>query len=120
MARGAPEPSSKINSVVLRNPPASETLTTSSQGPWQLSVMRTPVALPLTPARDQRHDNAASFQADYYSKDRLISFAKEAREKAAQLQSCPEKYDLLKKARQADTAIHLNDWANSPGLQPPT
>ncbi|WP_024519369.1 hypothetical protein [Bradyrhizobium sp. Tv2a-2] len=53
-------------------------------------------------------------------KDRLISFAKEAREKAGQLQPCPEKDELLKKARQADTAVHLADWANSPGLQPPT
>jgi hypothetical protein len=52
-------------------------------------------------------------------KDRLISFAKEARDKAAQLQSCPEKDDLLRKARQAETAAHLHDWANSPGLQPP-
>jgi hypothetical protein len=27
---------------------------------------------------------------------------------------------LLKKVSQADTAAHLDDWANSPGLQPPT
>ena len=53
-------------------------------------------------------------------KDRLISFAKEAREKAAQLEPCPEKDDLLRKARQAETAAHLDDWANSPGLQTPT
>ncbi len=30
-----------------------------------------------------------------------------------------ERDDLLKKERQADTASHLNDWADSPGLQPP-
>jgi hypothetical protein len=28
--------------------------------------------------------------------------------------------DLFKRARQADTASHLDDWANSPGLEPPT
>ena len=26
---------------------------------------------------------------------------------------------LLKQARQLDTAIHLNEWASSPGLRPP-
>ncbi|WP_024520506.1 hypothetical protein [Bradyrhizobium sp. Tv2a-2] len=52
-------------------------------------------------------------------KDRLISFAKEAREKASQLQSCPEKDELLRRARQAEIAAHLDNWATSPGLQPP-
>jgi hypothetical protein len=52
-------------------------------------------------------------------KDRLASFAKEAREKAFHLKPGPEQDALLKKARQADTAAHLDDWANSPGLQPP-
>ena len=27
---------------------------------------------------------------------------------------------LLRRARQAQTAAHINDWLNSPGLQPPT
>jgi hypothetical protein len=26
---------------------------------------------------------------------------------------------LLRKARQAKTALHINDWLSSPGLQPP-
>jgi hypothetical protein len=52
-------------------------------------------------------------------KDRLAVFANEARGKASQLGPGPEKDDLLKKARQADTAAHLDDWANSPGLRPP-
>jgi hypothetical protein len=52
-------------------------------------------------------------------KDRLASFAKEVREKASQLRPGPEQDALLKKARQADTAAHLDKWANSPGLQPP-
>jgi hypothetical protein len=52
-------------------------------------------------------------------RDRLASFAKEAREKASQLKPGPEQDALLKKARQADTAYHLDQWANSPGLQPP-
>lgn len=52
-------------------------------------------------------------------KDRLASFAEEVRKKAFKLRPGPEQDALLKKARQADTAAHLDDWANSPGLQPP-
>jgi len=51
--------------------------------------------------------------------DRLASFAKSAREKAAQLAPGADRDELLKKARQADTASHLDEWVNSPGLQPP-
>lgn len=52
-------------------------------------------------------------------KDRLASFAKDVREKALQLRPGPEQDLLLKKARQADTAAHLEEWVSSPGLQPP-
>jgi len=52
-------------------------------------------------------------------KDRLTSFAQEAREKASQIRPGLEQDALLKKARQADTAAHINDWANSAGLKPP-
>jgi hypothetical protein len=52
-------------------------------------------------------------------KERLASFAKEVRDKADHMPSCREREELLKKARQAATAAHLDDWANSPGLQPP-
>jgi hypothetical protein len=51
-------------------------------------------------------------------KDRLAAFAKRSREKAEQL-SGPERDALLKKVRQADTAAHVDDWANSRALQPP-
>ena len=52
-------------------------------------------------------------------KDRLACFASEIREKASQLPPGAEKEAMLKKASQADTAAHLDDWANSRGLQPP-
>jgi len=45
--------------------------------------------------------------------------ADEARAKAATLPPGPERDALLKQARQLDTAIHLNEWASSPGLRPP-
>ena len=52
-------------------------------------------------------------------KDRLAVFAEEARGKASRLAPGAERDDLLKRARQADTAAHLDDWANSAGLRPP-
>jgi hypothetical protein len=52
-------------------------------------------------------------------KDRLGSFANEMREKAARLRPGAEQEALLKRARLVDTALHLRDWANSSGLQPP-
>jgi hypothetical protein len=52
-------------------------------------------------------------------KDRLAAFAEDARAQAARLPPGLEQDDMLRKARQADTAAHLAEWANSPGLQPP-
>jgi hypothetical protein len=52
-------------------------------------------------------------------KGRLAVFAEDARGKASQLGPGAERDDLLKKARQADTAAHLDEWVNSPGLRPP-
>ncbi len=51
--------------------------------------------------------------------DRLKAFADELRAKTRKLRPGAEKDDLLKRARQADTASHIDDWVNSPGLQPP-
>jgi hypothetical protein len=52
-------------------------------------------------------------------KERLISFAREVRDKAAALQPGAEQDDLLRRARQADTVSNIDEWVNSPGLQPP-
>jgi hypothetical protein len=52
-------------------------------------------------------------------KDRLASFAEEIKKRASELRPGPERDALLKRARQADTASHIDEWANSPGLQPP-
>jgi hypothetical protein len=51
-------------------------------------------------------------------KERLASFAEQTRAKASALRPGAEKEALLRKARQADTASHLDDWTNSPGLRP--
>lgn len=51
--------------------------------------------------------------------DRLTAWADEVHEQAKSLPPGTERDELLKKVRQADTASHLDDWANSTGLQPP-
>jgi hypothetical protein len=50
--------------------------------------------------------------------DRLMKFAKEAREKASRLPPGPEQDNMLRKARQANTAFNLDDWINSLESQP--
>ena len=52
-------------------------------------------------------------------KDRLQMWAEKVRANAKQLRPGPERDALLKKASQADTASHLDEWANSKGLLPP-
>ena len=59
------------------------------------------------------------FQQQTSLQDRLASFAKLTREKASLLRPGAERDELLRKARRADTAAHLDEWATSPGLQPP-
>jgi len=51
--------------------------------------------------------------------ERLAAFAEDARERAEALPPSIERDDLLRKVRQADTASHLTEWCNSPGLRPP-
>ena len=52
-------------------------------------------------------------------KERLATFAKDVRDQAEKLKPGPEKESLLLRARQADAAADLDEWANSPGLQAP-
>jgi hypothetical protein len=51
--------------------------------------------------------------------DRIVEWVKEVRNQAAELPPGADRDMLLKKVRQAETAMHLEDWVNSPGLQPP-
>ncbi|PAY04692.1 hypothetical protein CK489_36415 [Bradyrhizobium sp. UFLA03-84] len=52
--------------------------------------------------------------------ERLADEAARLRAKAKTLPSCAEKEALLENARQDDTAAHMSEWLNYPGLQPPT
>jgi hypothetical protein len=50
--------------------------------------------------------------------DRLAAWANQVRQEAEKIPPGPEREALLKKAEQADTAYHFEDWADSPGLKP--
>jgi len=60
------------------------------------------------------------FKQETSLQDRIAEWARDVRAQAAQLPPGPKRDELVKKVRPAETAMHLDDWANSPGLQPPT
>jgi hypothetical protein len=51
--------------------------------------------------------------------ERLMEQKERFERKASRLKPGPERDDLLRRARQVDTARDLNEWLNSPGLQAP-
>jgi hypothetical protein len=61
----------------------------------------------------RRFENTLSFP------DRLDQEADRLRAEAAKLPHGAERDALLRKARQARTASHVNEWLSSPGLQAP-
>ena len=52
--------------------------------------------------------------------ERLGDEVKRLRAKASLLSPGLERDELIRKARRAETAMHMNDWLTSPGLKPPT
>jgi uncharacterized coiled-coil DUF342 family protein len=52
-------------------------------------------------------------------KDRLIQQAQNLRRQAEQMPPGVRRDELMKKARQAETTAHVDDWLSSPGLRPP-
>jgi hypothetical protein len=61
----------------------------------------------------QRFKQTKSFQ------QRLSHFIADARAQVEALPEGADKTELLKKVQQAEAALDLEKWANSPGLQPP-
>lgn len=51
--------------------------------------------------------------------DRLQLFSDQLKSKAAKLPPGPQRDDLLKRARIAETAAHIDEWVSSPGLRSP-
>jgi hypothetical protein len=51
--------------------------------------------------------------------DRLAHEAERLRQQARTAPAGKERHSLLRKARQLETASHINEWLSSPGLQTP-
>jgi hypothetical protein len=51
--------------------------------------------------------------------ERLVTEANRLRDKANSLPMGGERERLIRLARQAETASHMNEWLTSPGLQGP-
>ena len=51
--------------------------------------------------------------------DRLEQEAKALKDQARELRPSKQRETLLRKARQLETAAHINEWLASPGLSPP-
>jgi hypothetical protein len=52
-------------------------------------------------------------------RDRLVHEAERLRRKALTAPTNKERQALLRKARQTETAAHIDKWLSSPGLQAP-
>jgi hypothetical protein len=52
-------------------------------------------------------------------KERLLAFANDLRKEASEMPAGQDRDALLKRARLADTAAHLDEWMDSAGFQPP-
>jgi hypothetical protein len=51
--------------------------------------------------------------------DRMALHALRLNEEASALRPGPERDAIMRRARQAETASHMDAWLSSPGLQPP-
>jgi hypothetical protein len=67
---------------------------------------------------EQRHA-ATPFQTRDVLPDDLTEEAERLRAEAEKLPPGMERHDLERKARQAETAAHIDEWLKSPGLRPP-
>ena len=61
-----------------------------------------------------------SFKNTLTFPDRLGKEAERLRQEAETKPPGRERDELLRKARQADLAAHIDEWVSSPGLKPPT
>ena len=61
----------------------------------------------------------AAFYKPGIPKERLLQEAQSLLEQAKLLPYGPVREAALRKARQAETHAHLDDWLDSPGLRPP-
>jgi hypothetical protein len=74
---------------------------------------------PSSHGKERAMTKRRCFQQNKALGERLIEEARRARAEADQFPPGMERELLLKRARQADTAAHINEWINSPGLKAP-
>ena len=85
---------------------------------WQLSVMRTPVALPPVLKRmEQRMPEHRRFTQTISLEESLPEEAKRLRKQAQGTPPGIERERLVRRARQLETASRMNEWLTSRGLQ---
>jgi len=58
-------------------------------------------------------------ETKFRTESKWRELAQRAREQAEGLPHGPEREALMRKARQLETALHINEWVTSPGLQAP-
>ena len=87
---------------------------------WQLSVMRTPVALPpILKRMEQRMPEHRRFTQTISLEESLPEEAKRLRKQAQGTPPGIERERLVRRARQLETASRMNEWLTSRGLQTP-
>jgi hypothetical protein len=69
---------------------------------------------------EQHMQKRRGFEHIITPQDVLVREARQLREEAGKLPACPQQAELLRKARQADTASHIEAWLRSAELRPPT
>jgi len=69
---------------------------------------------------EQRMQKRRRFKHQTSLEERLADEAQHLREHADGLPAGAQRDDLLRKARQLDTASHMSEWLTSPGLRSPT
>jgi hypothetical protein len=52
-------------------------------------------------------------------RERLSAFAQDIREEASELPPSRKRDDLLERARRAETAARIDEWARTPGVELP-
>jgi hypothetical protein len=73
----------------------------------------------LTQTREHAMQTRRRFKQTESFEQRLETFARDARGRADLMPEGEERDDLIKRARRTDTAAHIDQWANSAGLQSP-
>jgi hypothetical protein len=59
------------------------------------------------------------FKQNQPLEERLAEEADRLRSEAKGTPPGIEREELMRRARRAETAVHMNQWLSSPGLQPP-